>query len=394
MAERDLWSRGVAPELLSPLRALPGDEDARIIARVASVVLARTRIVPSIENPLAAPSLLKVAYVLARELRADELESVTRAISPDLLTLDSSASGPPDLVRDLVVQCAERGSLHRLLDASLHVHPDRILEITRELAMFPWTDDADGLGRYLDSLSSHDRRSWGYACWGIASCVCEVRVDGRATGTGFLIGPDAVLTSYRVVIDCVARAADASTRLAFIFDRIPMLGGVNPGVSVAAADRAWLIATSPPAPGELPGTGAGPRREPIEDELDFALIRTASPIGTRRSWRALRLHTDGRVAGSERLAIPHHPERHSGHSALALALSDPAEYKHTMRRTRVRYRIDASRGSSGAPVFDATSWQLLALHLGRARDGRQQGTPIARIARHPAVQHYLASQPG
>jgi hypothetical protein len=248
--------------------------------------------------------------------------------------------------------------------------------------MYPWTGNT-AVDHYLTRY--RDPASWGHECLDAGSCVCEVRVDGRAVGTGFLVGPDAVLTSYHAIGERVLRAPDARARLAFVFDRIPMLNTSSAGVIVPPADTSWTLAASPPAPGELSDSKRG---DPSDDQLDFALIRLSRAVGVEprhhraRSW----LRAEPRSARFHSVAIPHY----SRYRGLTLALSDSGEYELSRSATRVRYTIDVQRGSSGAPVFDAATWKLVALHQRTTRNGRRQGIPIARIAQHPAVQRYLA----
>jgi hypothetical protein len=323
---------------------------------------------------------------VSRAFAAHELAMLAQDVDLDLSPQRSLPRSAFHAADDLVTLCAAQGVLDRLVFAMLRRRPEWMLEITHTLDMYPWTGNT-AVDHYLTRY--RDPESWGHECLDAGSCVCEVRVDGRAVGTGFLVGPDAVLTSYHAIGGQVLRAPDARSRLAFVFDRIPMLSTSSAGVTVPPADTSWKLAASPPAPGELSDSKRG---APSDDQLDFALIRLGRAIGVEprhhraRSW----LHAEARSARFQSVAIPYY----SKYRGLTLALSDSGEYELSRDATRVRYTIDVPRGSSGAPVFDAATWKLVALHQRTTRHGRQQGIPIARIARHPAVQRYLARHSG
>lgn len=71
-----------------------------------------------------------------------------------------------------------------------------------------------------------DLHPWLHRCSALASCVCQVRVRGKKEGTGFLVGPDAVLTNHHVV----EAALGAPGELAFVFDYArAVTGEVHPG---------------------------------------------------------------------------------------------------------------------------------------------------------------------
>ena len=117
--------------------------------------------------------------------------------------------------------------------------------------------------------------------------ICLVRVGGTdpAQGTGFLIGPQTVLTNWHVVHSLIdpatgaARPGSAGT-LSCDFEHLGQAGKVT-----HQAVEAWLVDFSPLAP-QAPGI-----RDPYPDmtaarghALDFCAIRLAGAPGRMRGW--------------------------------------------------------------------------------------------------------------
>jgi hypothetical protein len=198
----------------------------------------------------------------------------------------------------------------------------------------------------------------------VAAQVCQVRV-GPGGGSGFLVGPDLVLTNHHVVADVISgRMSPADLR--FVFDhRLDEDERVEDGTAFepSCAGR-WLVASSPP------------------DELDYALIRLAEEAGRSPS-------LDGRQRGWLRpldpapelvhrlpLLILQHPLGHP----MKLALSDKGVGEVVDGGGRVTYEVNTERGSSGSPclTFDL---RLVALHRGGSAE-HNTGVPILAIAEH------------
>lgn len=114
--------------------------------------------------------------------------------------------------------------------------------------------------------------------------VCLVkRKDGRGLGTGFLVGPDIILTAAHVVFPELARRTDAQVDVSFrpdilfIFDYVLSLDGdiVDEGnVTYPLSDSEWMVDFLPVG---------NPQDETFYDatspKLDFALLRTHGEPG-------------------------------------------------------------------------------------------------------------------
>ena len=223
----------------------------------------------------------------------------------------------------------------------------------------------------------------------IETRVCRVTLDGHSAGTGFLVGPQAVLTNYHV-LGTKIRGETPDAAVACMFDYKLLPTGARPATVVPAAADNWLIDFSEPTAGEREEDPT--RTVPTEEELDYAVIRLVDPVGKVRGYErvpAAEYHFPPAMA----MLIPQHPDglpmklafdtdtfrRPLGGPADAVPLGPNANV------TRVRYLANTDPGASGSPCFDYT-WQLVAVHhygdCGAARGlGYNQGVPAWRIGR-------------
>ena len=204
--------------------------------------------------------------------------------------------------------------------------------------------------------------------------VCRITLDGAARGTGFLVGPDTVLTNYHVlepVLTDPTRAGGVECQ--FDYKVLADRSRLGTPVGLKAAD--WLVDACPCTAGEAAGDPE--RTIPTADELDYALVRIAEPLGSRplaaqpgdgaprRGWvRVPEKDKAPGFAAKMAIIIAQHPDG----DPLKLALDTDAidqERDHTLGLRpggmRVRYATNTLGGSSGSPCFDF-DWNLIALH--------------------------------
>lgn len=183
-----------------------------------------------------------------------------------------------------------------------------------------------------------------------AQAVCRIEIPrGKPVGTGFLVGPDLLLTNQHVV-HSDDEAASACARFDYWAD---WQGVASQGRTFACEPK--LLASSPP------------------EQLDYSLLRlTDTPLREfmagdewkdlpalellrRRRHRGFLLLSPRKVTGDERVNIIQHP------------LGTPLKAVLTQNRvaavtgSRLQYVADTDEGSSGSPVFDQ-SWSVVALH--------------------------------
>ncbi len=215
------------------------------------------------------------------------------------------------------------------------------------------TDDAaaEGLERLIgDETNFLDIYSLFGAIYS-AQAVCLIeRPEGMPQGTGFLVGPDLVLTNQHV------------------------LKSEKYGQAAVARFGHMLDATGVALPGQVFPLRAGFYRSSPAGELDYALVRLQDQplqdrlvddeedklslvdlvrLGKHRGYLPLAPRT---ILEHERVNIIQHPD------------CDPMKVVMThnyvvedMSETRVQYLADTMDGSSGSPVFNG-KWEVVALH--------------------------------
>ncbi len=219
-----------------------------------------------------------------------------------------------------------------------------------------------------------------------------VRVDRNTTGcgTGWLVGPDLVLTARHVL-----PSGGALDGVSILLDhkRVRTDQGVleTSGRRVALAPNALLAEGGVETKrNELSRAG------PDGANLDFALLRLAERVGDdetefgKRGW--FRLLSSGHSFDPmEGLYVLGHPDLGAGQAGpLKLTIGIPSDATVTTSGTRVRYTTNTKGGSSGSPVMNQ-SFAPVAMHnIGtsaqpswddakRWRKGFNQGIPISRI---------------
>ena len=105
--------------------------------------------------------------------------------------------------------------------------------------------------------------------------VCRVEANGAAIGTGFLVGPRAVLTNWHVVREARNRSVMGDLLCRFDYNQLAS-GATQAGETCKVAD---VVAESPFSPAELTATPDTPPPKP--DELDYALLTIASQVAAR-----------------------------------------------------------------------------------------------------------------
>ncbi|MGH3132429.1 MAG: trypsin-like peptidase domain-containing protein [Gaiellaceae bacterium] len=192
--------------------------------------------------------------------------------------------------------------------------------------------------------------------------VCAVEL-GDESGTGFLIGPETILTNYHVVEKAITQAFDpANVRVRFDYRRLRDGKTTNAGAEYSLADG-WLVHAEPySAVDKKPYDEAS---LPAENELDFAVLRTREKIGlqapsgpaeTPRGWVAPRVAPYDFPIDTFLMVV-----QHPCHDPISFDDVDNAVYRVNPNRTRVHYRTNTMPGSSGSPVLSRTL-ELVALH--------------------------------
>lgn len=226
------------------------------------------------------------------------------------------------------------------------------------------------------NLAKLDLRVWGDRLDEVGRQVCKVEIDGNALGTGFLVGPQVVLTNWHVLRE--AQKAGNTGGLGFRFDyRVLTQGGRDPG-QLIGLDASGVVDFSPCSPAEDKADSDHPDKPPpTADELDYALLRLAQPAGNERGFIALPDRTPVLEAGAP-LIIVQYPDG----GPLKLAIDTDSVIGEVCDGLRLRYKTNTVAGSSGSPCF-TMDWDIVALHhLGDPASkapGYNQGIPIGLV---------------
>ena len=224
--------------------------------------------------------------------------------------------------------------------------------------------------------------------------VCWVSLAVGRGGTGFLVGPDLVVTNQHVIkpiTDGQVRWQDVTCR----FDYKQAIDGSGLGrlkeTVVALAGPGWLVDSRPPSVADWKAalSEAGP------EETDCAVIRLAAKVGdlpvggdtvdekaAPRGWIAVQAAPPAMTVGNQVLLLQH-PK------GEPLQLSIGAVKAFNAAGTRMRHDANSKDGSSGSPLFDV-DLQLVGLH--HAHDlakppAWNQAVPLDSIQRVWAKYH-------
>jgi hypothetical protein len=234
------------------------------------------------------------------------------------------------------------------------------------------TPAGDNLERIIrQSNSMQQPLAWLSRLAAIIGQVCRVTVNcaGRVDhGSGFLLGPDLIITNYHVVERLIKGIAQAQ-QVTVLFDYLLLADGVTPhsGSSYGLAESDWLVDYAEYSPLDRRiDRGAVPQA----DQLDYALLRLAGAPGEQPVGGAANLYPHAGPRGWIRLP-PDEPDfapnsavyivQYPQGRELQLALESQGIIGLNANGTRVRYATNTEHGSSGSPCFDA-NWNLIALH--------------------------------
>jgi hypothetical protein len=237
------------------------------------------------------------------------------------------------------------------------------------------------------------------------NCVCALEL-AAGLGTGFLVGPDLVMTNYHVVKDVVLGTVSAdSIRCRFDYKALPDGTTMSPGRTVGL-QAAGIVASRPYSGADLVASG-GPWQS---EELDYALLRLAEKVGDQpigmkaelgaptRGWLTVA-STPSQVARGDPLILIQHPQDLAALPNIRLRpmqLAIGTVLGFVGGGIRLRHATTTLPGSSGSPCCNA-NLELVALHhAGDPRDWPDymgefnQAIPIDRIVADLKAQRGVA----
>lgn len=225
--------------------------------------------------------------------------------------------------------------------------------------------------------------------------VCRIENHLSPLGTGWLVGPDIVLTNHHVVQNMLGsnaplRARDITCR--FDYKVGPDGRTINEGSVFGLRDGNPIIAYTTHSPSDLRDAPDLPR----PNQLDFALLRLdrsagAAPIGGNaeagaavRGWISLKSAATAELKREDLLNRIIFVLQHPAGMPIKLEIGIINEVNDNA--TRVRHNANTEPGSSGSPCFNS-DWQPVALHHagGHSRTINlpyNQAVPVACIVRY------------
>lgn len=290
--------------------------------------------------------------------------------------LASSRKGSTESMYRVVSQAYDQGWLDGLMMLARFARPrsGRLLEVSSRLGTGTLIFDKKALERLsrvhtglaLDAkmLAAADPR------------VCRVMIDGATRGTGFLVGPDRIVSTYHV-LEPLLEVPESS--VVFNFDLAVSRNGseLDAGTSYRpAGGQAPVVASDDPESGVVLIATEG---FPGDDPVGGKIYRTIQQ--TRRGWVDMqRRHLeDDQHHG---LVLLHYPE---GRRLTAeIEVQSP-----TIADGQLTYVANTAPGSSGAPIFDG-NMRLIGVHQGR-HNKQSWGTSIDFILERFAELDVLES---
>ncbi|WP_448043171.1 trypsin-like peptidase domain-containing protein [Bradyrhizobium liaoningense] len=336
---------------------------------------------------LSGEDITKLSKSLADTLNFDDLKDFVHASTGDRLYVEYVGEGRPlrQTIVDLLNVLEQRGTsplfLHYvyawrpgrpdirkliadLCPVAVDAVPDQTIALSlqkagRVQADAPTNAFAPGLQRNVRPyLAKPDVLVWITRLSEICHRVCRIERAGTGLGTGFLVGPDTVLTNWHVIKDVNAEGKLAEVGCRFDYVRLAS-GAMNPGQLVALRPDGCL-SFSPYSMAETTATPEVPA--PTIDELDFALLQLETTAaqqridGAKRGWIALPREVVP-LPRDTPLLIVQHPQG----EPMKVAMDTQAVIGPNSNGTRIKYSANTDPGSSGSPCF-TMEWEIVALH--------------------------------
>lgn len=279
------------------------------------------------------------------------------------------------IIQDVINDAETRSWTAELLRAARVAEPTNapLIIFAEQFRLSSITTPARELERMIrEANASFDVMPWLKHLGEVEPCVCRVEVPVGADlepGTGFLLGPEVVMTNYHVMEKVIkGKVKPERVRLRFDFKMLSNGETLNPGTVIHLAQTDWLLDQSEYS--ELDFNKDTASANVREDQLDYVLLRVEgepgnSPIGGSenadpnpkpRGWIKLP-----DIAPTFQPNTPLFILQHPKGRELKLALDTYSIIAVNANYTRVRYKTNTESGSSGSPCFDL-NWQLIALH--------------------------------
>jgi hypothetical protein len=351
---------------------------------------------------LTGPQIKLFVEALAKAYKPGGFENLLLGRLDKVLEELSMKDNYIDILYDVVDVANREGWPFQLLDAARASNPNnpQLLSLEASLGFGPipaTNTNNNSLEKIVSDRSGFQnldgflRRLGQFQTW-----VCAIEMPGGG-GTGFLVGPDLILTNYHVVESFITGAISSKdARCRFDYKALPGGNKVNIGTVVELAED-WEVHTSRYSAADKVANGDGW----TADELDFALVRLKTavgeePIGTtseagapNRGWLPL-CDSPPSLMANDPLFILQHPQDLDAWPAKL----QPQQFAigtvigFVGNGLRVRHNTRTLPGSSGSLCLDA-NLAVVALHHAGEPNNRfdykgayNQAIPFTEIIRY------------
>ncbi len=323
------------------------------------------------------------ASLLQRSLTPGNINSLASSVlgTPADKLAGNSVSDPVASVRKIVEEINSRGKIAEAISRvreQTQANTRLMVALTSLLRGEELTDEnlQKLVNEYEPFLSSKAIQDY---LPKLLKTVCAVAVGNPSNeilGTGFLIGPDLVMTNYHVLETYLdsdngkVKANGPGDQIFFFFDYLSTpMPDVPPtqllGVQCVTAANDWLVHGRT----KLAGDGTSKSKPLVNKEYDYVVVRLAKRIGGMssskggggpRGWLDL---PQGKIdtLGSKKILVFQHPQK----APQQWDVGDFVQLDQT--GSRVWYRVSTAHGSSGGAAIDGQG-RLYALHNATVTD--------------------------
>ena len=128
-------------------------------------------------------------------------EMLKSRLDRNLVVLANVGSSFPDVVFQTISSAEREGWTLELVQAAREARPGNaaLAGVASELGLGSQVSENQTLDVFVWQHSTLDIGEWRSRLGRLESQMCRVEINGRAAGTGFLVGPEAVLTAVDVI---------------------------------------------------------------------------------------------------------------------------------------------------------------------------------------------------
>lgn len=257
-------------------------------------------------------------------------------------------------------------ALDETINGILHVHPER--------------EHRDAFDETINRLRFVNPRKAEFMK--LSRRVCLVRRKRGSDATGFLVGPDLMLTCAHALLGTRGIFADPDD-VTILFDQFPWDPKKTLRAKGDSCGLRFLPFSKPAQPDVVASSikvSSRCRRRFDDNELDYILVRLDRPIGLSflpyshriRGWNNCS-RADAPAAG--RVFVVQHPEGEDLQFADGYipANHTVADFPHLFH-----YKSITLNGSSGGPIYDEKR-RVVGMHIGERSPSEQLGVSFQKI---------------